>query len=432
LDWSAELHYVALVEIAAIPLYLLVRPHLDIWTHDDETEQWLVRCLLPNLNDELSVNDPSANLTRPWWLRPAQQSDRGILLEVMNGASDSGNPGGVITEFLIYATVLKPPEPKGALSTPPASSSPQGVNWRDEGSHEGLIQNIRIRAVPLASTAHPLQYAHQVNQSPTNHLVDGEARFLPAISSNVAAFPNLPPKRQRLVDLFEDAAYQRNRLHRRGGERVSKAMAGLNGPTLSLEKSQVLEPDGLRFGGQVYSNGRTQRGVGELSQAPSISSIRGVEPSRPLSRTQGFADGKTSGLHEVENAASLGKSPLLRTETNKIEEQNKSTLTRIVMAGMRIYGLQYRKKSVKLQMETDSGNDSLIHDLSIPRGEDEYKMVYHHTLKAATFIFRTQLNQELINQATMGDVVDQLLALFCTDPLATESFNSGYARIEDK
>lgn len=429
---STELHFVALVELAAIPLYLLVRPHLDIWTHDDETEEWLARCLLPNLNGDLNANESSADLTGPWWFRPAQQSDRGILLEVRNGASDSGNQGGAITEFLIYAAVLKPPEPKSILSTPPASSSPQGVNTSDAGGHEGLVQNIRIRAVPLASTTHQLQHAHQVNQSPANELVDGEARFLPTTSSNVTAYPNSPPKRQKLMDLFEDATYQRKRLHRRGGEGVSKAMAGLNGSTRNLEKLQVPEPDGLKSDSQVNSNGRTQPGVRELSRAPSISSIRGVEPSRPPSRPQGFTDGKKPLLHDVENPASLGKSPFLRAETNNIEEQNKSALTRIVMAGMRIYGLQHRRKSVKLQVETELGNDSPFNDLSIPRGEDEYKMVYHQTLKAAMFTFRTRMNQELINQATMGDVVDQFLALFCTDPLATDSFNSGYARIEDK
>jgi hypothetical protein len=96
-----------------------------------------------------------------------------------------------------------------------------------------------------------------------------------------------------------------------------------------------------------------------------------------------------------------------------------------------MYGLQQRRKSVSAsaQARSDLGTDSPCNDLGVSGGGDEYKMVYHHTLKAAIFTFRSQMDKEIINQGTMGDVVDQLLALFCADRLSNhntvDSFSPG-------
>lgn len=428
-----KLHFVALVDLAAIPLYLLVKPHLDVWTHDEETELWLTHCLFRNLNDNQDADESSANLTSPWWSRPAQQSDHGILLEVRNGTPDPGSPGAVITEFLIYAAVLKSADSSSYLPSPPASSSPLRTNKSGEGSHGAPMQKIGIRAVPLTSTNHQLDYINHFNISPTdNHLNDGEACFLPTRPGTIAALPNATPKRQRLLHLFEDATYQRKRLSRRGGEVVSKAMAGLDSPVLHLESQRGSEPDKSNANGQVHVNTLRQIGGRRLSGSSSIPSIRHVEPSRLQSRPQQNLVAKQSSLSGVENGVSLGKAPTLPTDMNSFEDQNRSNLTRIIMAGMRIYGLQQRRKSVKLHAGYELRTDPSLTDMSISRGDDEYKMVYHQTLKAAIFAFRNQIHKEIINQAAMGDVVDQLLALFCTDPLAAQdtknSFTSSSAR----
>lgn len=431
---DSQLYFTALVELAAIPLYLLMKSHFDVWTDDVEMEQWLGDCLLRNPNNGPNTDESSPEITSPWWSRPSQQSDRGILLEVRNGTSDSRSPGA-ITEFLIYASVSKSTQSPSYLPSPPASSSPPRTSNDEEGSHEGSLQMIRIRAVPLASTTHQLQHVKQINQSSADdRLNDGEPYFLPTISSTSVAPLNSPPKRQRLLNLFEDATYKRKRLSRRGGEGISKAMAGLNSPTLHLEKQRGSEPDESKPNSKLHLNLQRQLGGRGLSRSSSVSSIRDMELARLQSRPQGHVDAKRSSLYGVEGMSLIGKSATLSPETNSFEEQNRSALTRVVMAGMRIYGLQQRRKSIKIQTWSGLEADSPFNDLSVPRGDDEYKMIYHQTLKAATFTFRTQMNKEIINQAAMGDVVDQLLALFCTNPLTVQdgvdSFKPGLVRNE--
>ncbi len=418
------------MELAAIPLYLLTKPHLDVCTDDEEAEQWLALCLLLNLNEELDVNESSAHLPRPWWVGGAPQSDRGILLEVRDGSSESGSTDAVDTEFLIYATVQKSPQLPRYLPSPPASSSPQRADNSDEGNHDGQTKKIRFYAVPLASTFHQLQNFHQKNQSTINdHLHDGEAFFLPQVPSNEAAFPDSPPKRRRLLTLFEDATHQRKRLSRRGGEGVAKAMAVLHGPTLDIGIRRGDQPDASKPDSPGYLNVQGQSGARGTSRATALSSIRDTQPSRPLPRSQECTDGKRSFLHAAGFPNSLKHSNFLQGERNNFEDQNRSTLTRIIMAGMRMYGLQQRRKSVSAQARSELGTDSPCNDLGVPGGGDEYKMVYHHTLKAASFTFRSQMDKEIINQGAMGDVVDQLLALFCADQSSNhntaDSFSPG-------
>ena len=432
-----QLHFLALVELAAIPLYLFVKPHLDVWTQDEETEDWLANCLLPNLNDQPDADESSTHSTSPWWSRPAQQSDHGILLELRNGGLDSESPGVVITEFLIYAAVLKSANSPSYLSSPPASSSPLRINRSDDDGHEATMQKIRIRAVPLASTAHQFDCINHLNMSPTNdQLINAEAYFLPEIPNTTSAVPNSPSKRQRLLHLFEDATYQRKRLRRRGGEGISEAMAGLDRPISHIgnrQNSNLEEPDP---NSQAHMN--TLRRIGEkrLSRSLSTPSALQIEPARPHSKAQQTVAAKQSSLCGGDSVGSSQKASALPPDITSFEDQNRSTLSRIIMAGMRIYGLQQRRKSVKLKTDSELGTDMTFTDMSISHSDDEYKIVYHQTLKAATFAFRNQISKEIINQASMGDVVDQLLALFCTDPSSvqdnTGSFISGSGRDKEE
>lgn len=424
------LHFLALVELAAIPLYLLVKPHLDVWTDDEETEAWLTHCLLRDLNDQQDLDGSSRS---PWWSRPAQQSDHGILLEVRNRTSNAGSPDTAITEFLIYACVVKSADSSSYLPSPPASSSPQRTNDSDESSHEVPVQKIRIRAVPLASTTHQHDYTSHLDVASTDSLLDdGEAYFIPAVSKSSSALPDSPPQRQKLLHLFEDATYQRKRLSRRGGEGISMAMAGLDGAGLHRENQRDSEPEVSSADIHVHVN--TQGKIRERSLSRSLSTpmTRQMETSGLQSRTHLGDFANKSSLHDLDSDGSLRKTSALPTDMNNIEDQNRSALTRIVMAGMRIYGLQQRRKSIKLQSGLELGTDSPLIDASNSRGDEEYKLVYHQTFKAATFAFRNQISKGIINQAAMGDVVDQLLALFCSEGSAVgntkDSFTSGFDR----
>ena len=118
-----------------------------------------------------------------------------------------------------------------------------------------------------------------------------------------------------------------------------------------------------------------------------------------------------------------GKSQI--SESSTIDQQNKLALTRIIMTGMRIYGLQQRK-SLKPRVEPEREERPSRESSRLEEEEDEYKLIYHQTFKAASFAFRTHMPMEIINQGVLRDVVDSLLVIFCNDPLASQTTNDPF------
>ena len=48
-------------------------------------------------------------------------------------------------------------------------------------------------------------------------------------------------------------------------------------------------------------------------------------------------------------------------------------------------------------------------------GEDEYKLIYHRTLQAASFALRREMGTKIVGQERVREVVDALLGMFCGD-----------------
>ena len=144
---DVKLRFLSLVEVALIPLHLAAGPALDVWTHNEKTEKWLSESLLDDWRIKEDDNIESAG---PWWLGPIQQSHSGILLRVENRMRDTAGLECKITEVLIYAALPKEAKSEASLPTPPGSSSPNA--GQDGGDSNGIIQDIRIYALPLCST----------------------------------------------------------------------------------------------------------------------------------------------------------------------------------------------------------------------------------------------------------------------------------------
>lgn len=428
---DAELQFLSLVEVAAIPLHLAAGPSLHVWTHDETTEQWLSESLLHDWNIKEDNNTKSIGA---WWLQPIQQSDRGILLRV-----EDRTPTGSkrkVTEVLIYAALSNEIENHASIPTPPGSSSPNADQDIHGGTSNGIIQDIRIYALPLCSTNSTLvdDMGGLASSQLCDKSSDIEARFLPPSLPHSACTSMSPRKRQRISTMFEDATYQRKRLLRHGRDRISKAMAAVNGAAITNEKltsSNLGEEKDVTWTDQPKQKISNEQPREALSRASSASSLRGVDCSRPPSRRGPLLNAKRSSLNRVESFASMGETPRI-SENSTIEQQNKSALTRIVMTGMRIYGLQQRKKSLKQRVEPEI-EENLVRESSRPvEEEDDYKLIYHQTFKAASFAFRTHMALEIIHQEALRDVVDSLLVVFCNDPLASHTTNDSFCAKGDK
>lgn len=395
------MRFLSLVQVALVPLYLAAGPSFYVWTHNESTEQWISEALL-NHCDAVAG---SADSTQPWWLRSTQQSDSGILLKVEDGVGDihsTPSSGYNITEILVYAAISKEQECSGILSSPSGSSSGAGDD-AGAGDRYGTKREIKIYALPLSSRKHEqFDRIQGLDLQPLhNGTDDGKASFLPAAREDIPTRASSPWERSRLSNLFDEARDQRKRLTRHGGGGVSKVMARMDGPGLHLrsasgETSSTIPVELLTDISLKGASGKS------LSRASSISSFRSVEPTRPPSRRESLINGKRSSLHRVESITPADEV----SDGNMIEQKNKAALSRIVMTGMRIYGLQQKKG-----MEASRP----LYD------DDEYKLIYHQTFKGALFAFRTHVNLESINQDAMRDTVDRLLAIFCNDPLATQA-----------
>jgi len=412
LSLNSKLCFLSLVDVASIPLYLAVGPSLDVCVHSEATQQWIVDSIIPTRDSKV---DPD-HLREPWWVRASGQLERGILLKVEDGSSKVVRGKTNITELLLYATMSSTLSAELSLPTPTPSSPPAGSINASITEVGQTSTAWRIYALPLSS-----QLISRVIQL-ESPLVDdsNEARFLGPFAEENANDPKSPSKRKSISSLFEDAAQQSKRLKRRGGEGVSKAMATVDHFPSAYHTLDQLQTSNLTKDSSDPRPARRAR----LSRASSTVSAQSLEPSRPSSRREPFVNGKRSSMHRVESISSPQEYSCVSAYDCGIEQTNKSALTRIVMAGMRLHGLQQTKRSNKLYGSGEVPIEDLDTQLpsNLPEEDSEYKFVYHQTFKAAAFTFRLHMTTTFITQEAMRDVVDRVLALFCTDPIAADGF----------
>ena len=405
---DSNLQFLSLVDVASIPLYLAVGPSLDVCIHNEATQQWIIDSFISTSGSEVDPEYPG----EPWWVRESGQLERGILLKVEDGDADRAKRKQNVTELLLYATVSLKSLNDTNLRIPPPSSPSRGSGTTSTKNVDYKSAVWDLYALPLSS--HLLHRTASIRSS----LIDDsdEARFLAPFAVEPPD-EQISPKRKTITSLFEDATQQRKRLKKRGGEGVSKAMSAYDAYPPTCQNTDQFQITSLVQG--ISESKLTARAT--LSRASSAVSSPSLEPSRPPSRRETT---KRSSLHRVESISSPRESSCVSDSSSSIEQQNRSALTRIVMAGMRVYGLQQRKRSSK----PHGSNEVPLSDLEthlpnvLTEDDSEYKLVYHQTFKAACFTFRTHIATALIPQEALREIVDRLLAIFCTDPRPADNF----------
>ena len=376
-------------------------------TSEEATGQWFSQTLLHHDGQGVTEED----VPEPWWKRPSGQSDLGVLFRVE--AEEKAGPQRLqATELLFYAASE---QRQATLPTPPVSSSPGPDDTHVSAS---LFPSIKLYALPLCSDILKHAQANNGLQSPPPER-EGHAYFLPRFDKK--ADPTT--KKRKIASMFDDATKERRKLQRRGGESVAHRMAGLEAsqPVPSLP-SPFERADSLKS--QPSTKPVNQRAG--LTRASTFSTLPSNSHSRPIS--QSGPPPKPSSLQRVESAYNTTGPNQAETE-NTVLEQNKAALSKVIMAGMRLHGLQSKRKPTKdASQAAMSRRSSISAGISTEQsGEDEYKLVYHQTLKAALFAFRNTCSTQAIIQDTMRDIVDRLLDIFCTDPVSPILPSNGFA-----
>ncbi|KAF2491766.1 hypothetical protein BU16DRAFT_530199 [Lophium mytilinum] len=404
---SSSLRFLSVVETSRIPLYLAAGPSFNVWTTSSDTEEWFSSILA---REDAFDATASGDEACAWWTSARAQSPIGILVAVENGWQLDGH--AKVTEILFYGTLAGNAD--AGLPSPPTSSQEQHSAL--SGSPE-----LRVHALPLSSDllVHPKSNGSRLSPPIDAEMSEGDGQFLSPLLPPSASSPG-PEKRKKVNDMFDEATERRRKARRKGGEAVAAAASKIELPrpasahrkSLSIDSKAGNTVESLRG----HNTAQVSQAAGRpLSRSPSFSS-----DIRPLSR-KGLLDGpgKRSTLSRV---TSISAAP----EEQTIESRNKEALSRVVMAGMRMHGLQQRKKQYKSRRSSVApsadGNDGHADEVATEEAakDEEYKLIYHQTFKGAALALRKHMATEPLHSQpdSLRDVVDRLLAIFCTDPLA--------------
>ncbi|KAF2478846.1 hypothetical protein BDY17DRAFT_328359 [Neohortaea acidophila] len=386
LQHDISLRFLSVVDIQRIPLHIALGSPSRVYTSHEETQTWFRDALLRTQPD-----DP----TRPWWEVVSTDSPPGILVAVPQ-IDDDGQPKAPrVTELLFYVSNV---EARQCPPTPPPSSP--SITAVDEGKPRPGSE-LKLFALPLSSDLlyRPPEDGPSPPASPTAEKTEIEAKFLPPAFAPVEAPVHQPPvrKRKSANDVFDEANERRKKARRKGGEGVSAAAANRTTdsqiPTLQHRRS-----------GSISLQSRPH------SRSPSLG------PSRPATAAQPAP--KKSTLSRVQSVNNL------HDATTDIESKNKDAISRIVMAGMRLYGLSQSKGRRSRSDSTASSPavDTTFEEREATRKNDEeFKLIYHQVYKGTCFAFRASIADKALQPLTdaVRDVADKLLSIFCQDPLDT-------------
>ncbi|PSN70741.1 hypothetical protein BS50DRAFT_487174 [Corynespora cassiicola Philippines] len=404
---TTALRFASVVDTARIPLYLATGPSLDVATFAETTQAWFESLLLSKAPTASGGCD--ANSTLGWWSFARAQSPIGVLVQVESHDEAPGRPR--ITEILFYGTISL--TATTVLPTPP-SSSPEATTEQPEN-----LPELRVHALPLSSDLLPKPTDFQ--SSPVSHALGAsdppanpEPQFLPPLYSPQTA--RSPKKKRDVRDIFDEAAIARKKARGQGGEGIAAAAARANESQRPFghRKSLSIDTKGGSFAdGRPPSAGILSRpGSSRISRSPSISS-----DARPLSR-KGPPDGhsKRSTLSQVATVP-------IQPEEPTVETRNKEALTKVVMAAMRMHGLQQRKKSRRNSVAHGvDALESLSAEAAAEEAakDEEFKQIYHQTYKGAVLALRKHISTKPLHSQPdrLRDVVERFLAIFCTDPLS--------------
>ncbi|KAF2722074.1 hypothetical protein K431DRAFT_59695 [Polychaeton citri CBS 116435] len=420
---STTLRFLSIVETNRIPLHLILGSPCNVVTSSAATAAWFGSHLSKHLDD---YRDDF------WWLSQCADSPLGILAAVdlpqqhNDGEENVHTKRPRVTEILFYVT-------KESVAMQRTQASPLTSPSSKSLGYEGT--KLSVQAISLSSD---LLKCGQLSTPPLSPVGkenvprELESIFLPQPTYTNTSFDSLvihspPTRKKRTVNDAFDAADERRRVARhRGGESIIAA-AGTTA-TIRSTNAAVAIPS-LRH--QRSTSNSVNCPVSAAPKLRTFSRSASVASSCRLGHPA-ITQAASSVTHERRSSLSRFESPtphlpaLLPPPSNvpiTLGQKNKETISRVVMAGMRLHGLSQQRPSKSRSDSISAHPAQASVDIAIDVGKDEeYKLVYHQVYKAACFAFRRSIGSESLAQRpeTTGEVVEGLLALFLRDPLASD------------
>ncbi|KAL9097892.1 MAG: hypothetical protein Q9165_000218 [Trypethelium subeluteriae] len=405
---DTTLHFLSLINVNYVPLYMVNGPNLGVWTTIAETTIWFETFFyLFGTPDSPERQSPISEEQLQEHLSDSHEQLRtGILTRVEYGENvEPTNPR--TTEIVFYLS-----QPIADAERFPASLPQMGHPFR------ARFGEYRVHALPLSSDLlkaiqyraldpPPLEVLTKEETSTSDDPSEQiEGQFLEPVLDNEHLEQAL--KRKRTASLFEEATERRRKAKRHGGESIALAASKHSQQDSIMQSTPLTES-------------QTQDRREPIPPAVSNGAMR---PPPGHSRTRSTSIPNASGPSSARDSH-LPMTPDAAI-VSLVEERNKETISRVVMAGLRLYGLSSRsrkpdsrRQSVGLEVQPVQGKDGT----PVPSEADTYKLVYHQAYKGAVFAFRQYMRDKLLHLQTekVREVVDRLLAVFCCDPLEDDS-----------
>lgn len=373
---GCTLQFLSHVDTSRIPLNLICGNRLDVWTANSETETWF--------SDLLLSNNDAEEQGQEWWQSATLESTLGVLAAV-KCADATKMPQPRITEILFYAARRKvpqdvpPPEHNGASSADP---------------------ELGVYALPLSSD---LLLFNDTDITPPTSPVLGsldpntiDGRFIPRPW-------DAPTLRQRRKTALESTFSAASDLKKRNSGASVAAAAAAQSPASLIPSLPRLKSEASR--GSVPLLTRPK------SRSPSVASLR-RDPTIPETRRV------ASGLSRQTPAPV--SSPQACSEQELLTQKNKDTVSKVVLAGLRVWGFTASKRKKRASTSTSAVASESV-DKEEEARDEEYKLLYHHVYKAACFAFRAWIGKEDLSgkeyAERVRDTVDALLEILCKDPM---------------
>jgi hypothetical protein len=349
---------------------LICGNRLDVWTTNAETETWFSNLLLSSHRAE--------DQGQEWWQSASLESPLGILAAV-KVADTTRIPQPRITEILFYAARKHVQQDIDPSSHNDASSStPELGLYALPLSSDLLLYN----DTDITPPASPVLGASDPN---TAH-----GRFIPRPWDE----PTLRQRRKTALDSTFSAASDRRKRH-----------SGASTSTAAAQNSPSLLPSLPRLKSEA-SRGSVPLLTRPKSRSPSIASLR-RDPTLPEQK-------------RAASNLSLSTPALPPTEPELQAQKNKEMVSKVVLAGLRVWGFTASSKRKK-RASTSTSTDLPLVDVDEEAKDEEYKLLYHHVYKSTCFAFRATISKQDLSGKEVADrvrdTVDALLQILCKDPM---------------
>ncbi|EPS40645.1 hypothetical protein H072_5465 [Dactylellina haptotyla CBS 200.50] len=411
---DAQLRLQAVVDAAKVPLWLSCGPSFEVQTESEATANFFASIFVQQSSRSHSADPEDGEDAIVTEYQPTQKA---LVIRIIYNNSPEETEKPNITELVLFGTL--------ATSTPP----PESTALNDESQQTPTLPpSLSVYALPLSSRLAKEKKLHAgVKMEP---LESGKAKFLAPIigrkrkadiifdeyDKKKAYYATLPPGLRRSwhsrsnsftlpKDENEPAT---NNINIANGDSQKGLLSRSIGPGGSHEFRRTISDDPrlrrersqsiltTRFREVAEKNGGRDVSAKPLMRTGSDLGILRRSDSFNISRTQNQTPDVIKSEFSNSTISLAAGSSTTAAAANKFAERNKTTAQKLIMASMRLYGFtRARPGEVKIESE-----------------EEEYKTVFHTTLRSLTVSLRKSWNTEVISVTKLKETTEYLMKVF--------------------